>query len=556
MPSKFYPSASPYAALTQYLRDLIHDKIISRFIVKALLYPEFLRDIDTTEVKLRKRHKTFVRMYRRGSTDSTSEEDSETSSERLERQDAVEYTSGEDSRVYSEVKYKTGKTDSWDGTIYESFIDHGEGAGEVCYQRLHDSVSSFCFVTECESPTRESFMIGSKPMRYVDNKRQDSGDNVIHLTTAKMTLLDIKQKSEQSQTSSFEHKLSGGGWKNIACEDLHNIDDSMKIRGSNKHKSFQERHHSMPTQFVGNRFNQSSMTEIFIPSCKDKIDNVIKCLGTPCNSFEDNEQQQEVSHSSSVQIRDRSEFILEAPDKLTAEILYNLDQFEEKSAKRDSSPIENEEQRTSIEKGNNSGPSNDEPTFANKRFDSKFMPPATIYSSDSDSGMAGSYTLSPSDQFGFHRSFISHKFNPYTTPSSIDYFAPNTISDPIQTSIEQRFLPQNESIEGENRMNVTIKFESGVKNSSAGNNVFYSGLYAHWWKKEKLPLAMLESIVGPPSDGESEKRDRGSGKKPLKITLMMLHFRVFFYAIIFYLSTMIEYGSSLVSRFNRCLISH
>lgn len=524
LPSKFYPSASPYAALTQYLRDLIHEKVLSRFIVKALLYPEFLRDVDTTDVKLRKRHKTFVRMYRRGSTESTSEE-SETSSERLERQDAVEFTSGDESRVYSGVKYKTGKTDSWDATIYESFIDHGEGAGEVCYQRLRDSVSSFCFVTECESPTRESFMIGSTPMRYVDNKRQDSDDNVIHLTTAKMTLLDIKQKSEQSQTSSFEHKLTADGWKHIACEDLHNIDDSMKVRSGNKHKSFQERHHSMPTQFVGNRFNESSLTEIFIPSCKDKSENVIKCLGTPCNSFEDNEQQ-EVSHSSSIQIRDRSEMTVNAPDKLTAEILYNLDQFEAKSSNRGSSPIENDLQRTSIDKGNDSKPSSDEPTFANKRLDSKFMPPATIYSSDSDSGMAGSYTLSPSDQFGCHRSFISHKFNPHTTPSSIDYFAPNTISDPMEASSQQRFLPQNESIEGENRANVTIRLESGVKCSSAGNNVFYSGLYAHWWKKEKLPLAMLESIVRPPSDGESEKQERGSGKKPLKITLMMLHFRV------------------------------
>lgn len=487
-------------------------------------------------------------MYRRGSTESTSE-DSETSSERLARQDAVEYTSGEDSRVYSEVKYKTGKTDSWDGTIYESFIDHGEGAGEVCYQRLHDSVSSFCFVTECESPTRESFMIGSTPMRYVDNKRQDSGDNVIHLATAKMTLLEIKQKSEQSQTSSFEHKLSGGGWKNMACEDLHNIDDSMNVRGGNKHKSFQERHHSMPTQFVGNRFNQSSVTEIFIPSCKDKGENIMKCLGTPCNSFEDNEQEQqeEISHSSSMQIRDRNELTVDAPDKLTAEILYNLEQFDEKSSHRESSPIENDEQRTSIDKGNNSKPRSDEPAFANKRLDSKFMPPATIYSSDSDSGMAGSYTLSPSDQFGYHRSFISHKFNPHTTPSSIDYFAPNTISDPMENSHQQRFLPQTDSIEGENRAKVTIRFESGLKSSSVSENVFYSGLYAHWWKKEKLPLAMLESIVGPPSDGESEKRERGSGKKPLKIILMMLHFRVFFYAIIFYISPMIKYGSSLLS---------
>lgn len=499
--------------------------------MKALLYPEFLRDIDTTEVKLRRRHKTFVRMLRRGSSSSGTSEESATSSERLERQNAVEYTSGEDSRVYSGVKYKTGKNaSSWDGTVYESFIDHGEGAGEVCYQRLHDSVSSFCFVTECESPTRESFMIGSTPTRYVGamSRRKDSGDNVIHLTTAKMNLLDIKQKSEQSQTSSFEHKLSGGGWNNMACEDLLNIDDSMKIRNGNKQKPFQEKHHSMPTQFVGNRFNQSSLTEIYIPSCKSHSENAKNQLGTPCNSFDNDD-----GHSTSVQINERREMTIMAPDQLTAEILYNLERFEDTprvSAVTEKQSISSDK-RMSIDKGDSRVQPFPDPSaeheFANKRFDSKFMPPATIYSSDSDSGMAGSYTLSPSDQtFAGHRSFISHKFSPHVTPSSIDYFAPQTISDPMGTLNQEslidfsenceamsRRLQQNVSLEGENRSKVVIKFANGVSSTPTSENVYYSGMYAHWWKKEKLPIEMLVEMI---ADGESEKRDRGSGKKPLK----------------------------------------
>lgn len=456
-------------------------------------------------------------MIRRGSSSS---EESTTSSERLERQNAIEYGSEDDSRVFSNIKYKTGKTtDSWDGTVYESFIDHGEGAGEVCYQRLHDSVSSFCFVTECESPSRESFMIGSTPTRYVDNKqRQESGDNVIHLTTAKMNLLDIKQKSEQSQTSSFEHKLSGNGWNNMACENLLNIDDSLKVKNGNKQKPFQEKHHSMPVQFVGNRFNHSSLTEIYIPSCKGSGENAKNPLATPCNSFEENE------HSSSVQIGDR--MTIDAPDQLTAEILYNLDATSDRSSHcvsmaRASSPyiVCHSMNSESIDHGESSTQPQPEPIYANKRFDPQFMPPATIYSSDSDSGMAGSYTLSPSDQtFVGHRSFISHKFNP--TPSSIDYFAPHTISDSKLID----FARKNESVEGENRSNVVINFESGIKS----DNVYYSGMYAHWWKKEKLPAEMLASIAVS-SDGESEKRNRGSGKQTrLKSTLMMLHLRVRF----------------------------
>lgn len=510
LPSKYYPSAAPYASLTEYLRELIQDKILTRFIVKALLYPEFLRDIDTTEVKLRKRHKTFVRMYRRGSS-TTSSGESETSSERLERQNAIEYNTSEGgSRVYSNVRYRTDKTDSWEGTVYESFIDHGEDAGEVCYQRLHDSVSSFCFVTECDSPTRESFMIGSTPVRYVDNRRQNSNDNMLHLTTAKITLLDIKQKSEQSQTSSFDHKLAGGGgWKNMACEDLLNIDDSMNFRNAGKEKPLQEKHHSMPVQFVGNRFNVSSMTEIYIPSCKSQNDATKNVLGTPCNSFEEEEQ----AHSSSVQMRNRAgEDTIDAPDQLTAEILYNLERFEQSST-REPTPSD---ERMSIDKGNpfNQPHPEPEPPFANKRIDSKFMPPATIYSSDSDSGMAGSYTLSPSDQFGCHRSFISHKFNPHVTPSSIDFYPPPTANEDFS---ERRpsLRHQSSSLEGENRSKVVINFESGVKSLSTGDNVFISGMYAHWWKKEKLPLAMIESLAQLCGD-DSDSQARGSGKKPLK----------------------------------------
>lgn len=525
LPSKHYPSAAPYAALTEFLRELIHERILTRFIVKALLYPEFLRDIDTTEVKLRKRHKTFVRMVRRGSSTSSSGE-SETSSERLDCQNTTESASDGGSEIYSGVKYKTGRkrTDSWEGTVYESFIDHGEGAGEVCYQRLRDSVNSFCFVTECEAPiSRESYMIGSTPTRYVERKQKDSNDSVIHLTTAKMTLLDIKQKSEQSQTSSFEHKLSGHGWKNMACEDLLNMDDSMKIKDSCKSNPLQERHHSMPVQFVGNRFNVSSLTEIFIPSCKSQNENANNKLATPYNSFEENEQQHQRSNSSSMPDRDQK-----TPEKPSNQVSYNVSfeilNKEPREPDFNDARYSSSSRKISIEFESHSSNDKDKslnqmlPTRLtdheqNKKFDSKFAPPTTIYSSDSDSGMAGSYTLSPSDHtFGFN----SHKFNP--APSSIDYFAPNTISDNMESLNHgmSRFLPQSESLSGENRSKVVINFENVSKSGATGERVFISGMYAHWWKKENLPLEMLESIAKP-SEGESDKRNRGSGKKSLKI---------------------------------------
>lgn len=526
LPSKNYPSASPYAALTDYLRELVQQKILTKFILKALLYPQFMKDIDTTEVKLRKRHKTVVRMYRHGTNSSNSSNEyssEEDSSGHLERQNALDNftSSGDDgSKVYSEVKYKTGKGDSWNGTVYESFIDHGEDAGEIRYEQLHDSISSFCFITECESPTRESFMIGSVPHRFIGSDKSDyDHDNKIHLSTAKINLLDIKQKSEQSQNSSFEqNKLSGEKWKNMAYEDLLNIDESIKPKEDNKIKTFQERHHSMPMQFVGNRFNVSSLTEIYIPSCKNHIkhEKNINQMTTPCNSFDDSEHLSQVSHSNrSMTSQERVELTIPALNKITAEITFN-DNDDSESSRH----LHNISDIFLNEQGNSS-PIQPYPTGydTNKRCDSKFLPPATIYSSDSDSGIAaGSYTLSPSDQpFNYHRSFISHKSNPHAlNSSSNDHIASNNaISDEPFLRCKQYL--HDDSLEGDNRTKVLIDINNEKKKGS--DNVFYSGLYVHWWKKEKLPIQMVEAISinrnnhENDNDQQLKRHERGSGKE-------------------------------------------
>lgn len=513
LPSGKYPPASPYARLTDYLRELIQEKILTRFIVKALLYPEFLRDIDTTEVRLRRRHKTVVRMYRHGTTSSEGSGNSNMSSEReFERQDAIEnYTTSDDeSRIYSGVHYKTDKRDSWDRTIYESFIDHGEGAGEIRYQKLHDSFGSLCFVTDCGSPTedRESFMIGSKPSRYTPILGEnDNFENVTHLSTARMHLLGIKQKSEQSQNSSFdnEHKLSGEKWKNMAFEDLLSIDEIKPLPSAKS--PMQDRHHSMPNQFVGNRFNVSSLTEIYIPSCKNYG---AEKIGTPCNSIEEHDE----SHSHSREVSSHKD----------------------KSVEVD---CDNAKKTSDEHIGGSCSKDNENDEIFKTRCDSKFLPPATIYSSDSDSGMAGSYTLSPSDQpFPFHRSFLSRTSNPPNlVTSSTDYYVHHTISDPSEhrrRALENSFI-HDDSTEGENKTKIVINIGGGdEKERKSHENVYFSGMYVHWWRKETLPVEMFEAIVKPSDDDCVEKKKRGnekgSGKKknPLKSSLMMLHLSVFF----------------------------
>lgn len=60
-----------------------------------------------------------------------------------------------------------------------------------------------------------------------------------------------------------------------------------------------------------------------------------------------------------------------------------------------------------------------------------------------------------------------------------------------------------------------INIESGKKEGC--DNVYYSGLYAHWWKKEKLPTQMIEAIAITSQEHDDNQRlkgdDRGSGKE-------------------------------------------
>ena len=598
MPSKYYPSAAPYAELTEYLREMIQERVLTRFIVKALLYPEFMRDIDTTEVVLRRRHKTFVRMFRKGSDHSSETESSEESSdERLERQNAVEYSSEADSHVYSNVKYQTGRRGSdprWDDTIYESFVDHGEDAGEVRYQRLGDSISSFCFVTECDTPERESFMIGSTPMRIHDKKRE-SRDNVTHLTTARMNLLSIKQKSDQSENSSFEHRLSGAY---MACEDLVNIDESTKMKKSLQQRPMEDRHHSMPTQFVGNRFNNSSRTKIYIPSFKSHNNSdVLSQATTPNNSF-DEEINPNHSHSSSMQFQT---LMMPVPDNIQAELLYNHEPSDRAespqkvpvisssclSLTRELSPFGkhslNCDKKSSIgEEGTFSmskqyhAPDHD--NYTNKFARAKFSPNRyreSHISSDSDSGMAGSYTLSPDQQATICGSFTSHNnyshqpHNASSTllPSSIDNVKTSPFSETLVwyhdhhsggrslMDLDEEVLSEhtaNESFECENRSKLLISFDNKekVEPTPNGNQVVYvSGMYAHWWKKEKLPAEMLCGISGyqPSDDNDDDQHDnneRGSGKKinykknkKMMIMMMMMNAICYIFLFVFLIFT-------------------
>uniref|UniRef100_A0AAG5CW15 DH domain-containing protein n=1 Tax=Anopheles atroparvus TaxID=41427 RepID=A0AAG5CW15_ANOAO len=267
----------------------------------------------------------------------------------LERQNAVDYVE-EDDEAYETITFFAGKrkdSEEADSTVYESYTDpHATDGGSFkfagCNSRDNratiDSVDSES-ATDQEGEDdyehdghRSSEMIGSTAVPYLRINDRESlaiGDgswcagkagahyaSSIHTSTARLLMGDLKQQvSEQSQMSSFEHRTAHGG--RMACEDLLNLDDSMQMTHSLQQKTIAEERHSMPTYFVGNRFNNSSVTEIYIPSWKaEDRANAGSGDGGEGASGDDRNSV----HSSSLDIP----AIVPAPDPVTAELLYNF----------------------------------------------------------------------------------------------------------------------------------------------------------------------------------------------------------------------------------------
>uniref|UniRef100_A0A182W9U9 DH domain-containing protein n=1 Tax=Anopheles minimus TaxID=112268 RepID=A0A182W9U9_9DIPT len=296
--------------------------------------------------------------HRYNSSDSESSSCASSSCSRsrsnFERQNAVDYVE-EDDDAYETITFFAGKSktnpdSSCEGsTVYESYDDpHSTEGGSFTYRNDGRKTSSMKSGKEGASlseeeenecgndTTRSSEMIGSVAVPFLrlndreslnsggahDSARSNAGrTSGIHTSTARLLLGDLKQQcSEQSQLSSFEHRAAHG---RMACENLLNLDESMQIKHSLQQKTITEERHSMPTYFVGNRFNNSSVTEIYIPSWKDERQagdgqgptTTPNLTGNGVGSTDRNSV-----HSSSLDIP----AIVPAPDPVTAELLYNF----------------------------------------------------------------------------------------------------------------------------------------------------------------------------------------------------------------------------------------
>ncbi|XP_035916596.1 uncharacterized protein LOC118514120 isoform X5 [Anopheles stephensi] len=272
----------------------------------------------------------------------------------FERQNAVDYVE-EDDDAYETITFFAGKSKTnadsscEDSTVYESYDNPHSTEGDS-FEYKHDTQKEggeeegqlLSETGDCDR-ARSSEMIGSAAIPFLRlNDRESLNSNGgahaasgrskagpssgIHTTTARLLLGDLKQQcSEQSQMSSFEHRAAHG---RMACENLLNLDESMKIKHSLQQRTITEERHSMPTYFVGNRFNNSSVTEIYIPSWKEDCQvGDGQALATTTTTPPNANAAHGVSstdrnsvHSSSLDIP----AMVPVPDPVTAELLYNF----------------------------------------------------------------------------------------------------------------------------------------------------------------------------------------------------------------------------------------
>ncbi|XP_037904552.1 uncharacterized protein LOC119647598 isoform X1 [Hermetia illucens] len=612
LPPRHYPAAAPYAALTEYFKKLVRQGVLRRFIVKALLYPESIRNISSTgSVTYRQKKATAHLEYNKsGSSDRS----------RLSRQDAFEIPSDSgsdiescDSSPFGYIKFYTGKKSLDRDTEYETFIDYGSDCDLVDRrkQQTHRSSLEIKNLNRFEEnpgngkAQKDSMIIGSKAVRALEKKGSSGESMKIHTSTARLNIGQLKEQfSEQSNLPSF-----GGGisCNYVACENLADMDDEAAIKKTTEEAPVPDERRSMPTLFVGNRFNNSSMTEVYIPSWKDKNEMQMQSMDQDTSSMsvlnpDDEDEEEEylndaslATHSSSIDLP----ALVPAPDQLSAELLYNFPSndnvnqeydfdtiipppamfknsadeaasrrlslrrdptvpFGNHSLNSDKRIVSKSDKRSSDET-NNSSPNNNPQSAVRRCISYQYLRLGTNPESNnqpdnerkrkpghckccessqcpsprsSDSGMAGSCTIASPD--------------PPTVAEEAVYYAPESESEDIRGRTSDRrvsrlqhsqsshnlqrygvcgtfrnkFLTSPQSHDDTrnsraysgrsrsaertvhvNTKRIMIGFADSVDNDEhvaeelENGGMFKTGLYAHWWKKEKLPNALLREIA-------------------------------------------------------------
>lgn len=231
-------------------------------------------------------------------TESDTSDAESRASRNIKRQNAVDSSSSNgssssSSNPFGYIRYYNPQTGSErEVTNYESFIDHGE-----------------------------QLSINSGPTVVPDVPKKPS---VLLVSTANILLQ--KQYSEESEASSCFPEPK----PYMACEDLTHLDGSVKLNTLHIPERYvPTTRQSCPTKLVGNKFNQSSLTTIYIPSWSNSDNNITSksksnedIAKRKGGNSKENSSCSSTTHSSSLELPVNT---LPLPDKMVAELLYNFD---------------------------------------------------------------------------------------------------------------------------------------------------------------------------------------------------------------------------------------
>ncbi|XP_018783948.1 PREDICTED: serine-rich adhesin for platelets isoform X1 [Bactrocera latifrons] len=382
LPPSNYPPTAPYANLSAHFAKLVKTGRLKSTLVKMLLYPQARQSIDLKRIPLRRKRslKSSVKMYKSNHQDMDYSNSSERSE--LERQDAFELPTDsesdedEDYEKYSDhdssaleyVKFHANRRDSIDETASVNSVELTRRKERHC-----SSINLIKLDTDSMEDSgqrsvgpvalqKESLIIGSKAMQALVRKSTDSV--IIHTTTAHLDLCSsggitscVEELSEDTTSlqQSLHHQASqtshgssvfcerfGGAY--VACENLAKMSDETKIKLVAQVSDSPPERHSMPNLFVGNRFNRSSNTAVYVPTWQDRKDahnlsvDALKHQSLESDNArsdydygghddddddDDDGDEDDVTHSSTL---DLPAECLTAPDKMQAELLYNFDE--------------------------------------------------------------------------------------------------------------------------------------------------------------------------------------------------------------------------------------
>lgn len=371
-PSRAHPSTSPYSNLSAHFKHLVKEGLLQRLLLKNILYPE-ARSVNTSHIRLRRKHNTHSGRRRRsiGSSSDLSHPGSNDFPEG--ESDAISSAaSSVDFQRYYKCKISDDAQTASRDPSQDTFVDHGSRFEPDCTKDIfanletgrrstdvaldRDSDGSFIFMhnrknsKKCDTDSKDSLKYYSKPVRVViDRGPGNQTDSIVHTSTAELLIgansaasnskaLKTEPLKPGRKVSDLSGLLKREQNANMACEDLANMDDTLHMKESAVKKiTLCEERHSMPTQFVGNRFNCSSLTEVYIPSYKERKEtpNIEQMLDqSQSDMLEDESETDEYgaearasllstgTHSSTMDIP----ALIPAPSLMTAELLYNLDQ--------------------------------------------------------------------------------------------------------------------------------------------------------------------------------------------------------------------------------------